>query len=81
MLSIENLNKSFDDGSVALRDVNITVNKGDFVVLLGPSGSGKTSLINCINGLLKPETGKIKFKGQECINRNLKNLRKVLRSE
>ncbi len=78
MLQIENLSKTFDDGSVALHDINLRVEEGEFVVLLGPSGSGKTSLIRCINGLLTPDNGKVEFKGKECFNEHLQRLRNEL---
>ena len=48
----------------ALRDINLTVNRGEFVVLVGPSGCGKTSLINAISGLVQPWEGTIKVNGQ-----------------
>jgi NitT/TauT family transport system ATP-binding protein len=48
----------------ALRDITLTVNRGEFVVLVGPSGCGKTSLINAISGLVKPWDGTITVNGQ-----------------
>src|SRR5579872_3449713 len=43
----------------ALRDVNLTVRRGEFVALLGPSGCGKSTALNCISGLLRPTDGTI----------------------
>lgn len=57
MLSIRNLGKRFDDGTEALKDVNLDVGRGEFVVVLGPSGSGKTTLLRSINGLNTPSSG------------------------
>ena len=48
----------------ALRDINLSVNRGEFVVLVGPSGCGKTSLINAISGLVQPWAGTIKVNGR-----------------
>ena len=50
MLAVRNVHKSFGKVDV-LRGVDLTVNKGDVVVILGPSGSGKTTFLRCINFL------------------------------
>lgn len=44
-----------------LTDINVTINKGDFVAITGPNGGGKTSLLRIILGLLKPTTGSVKY--------------------
>ena len=61
MLEINNLKKTFDNGSPALKGVNLKINKGEFVSILGPSGSGKTTLLRIINGLENPSGGEIYF--------------------
>jgi NitT/TauT family transport system ATP-binding protein len=48
----------------ALRDINLTVNRGEFVVLVGPSGCGKTTFINAVSGLVQPWAGTISVNGQ-----------------
>ena len=48
MIEIRNVKKAFGD-HVILKGVDVTVQKGDVVVILGPSGSGKTTLLRCIN--------------------------------
>ena len=65
MLEIENLKKTFDGGTEALRGVNLKVKKGEFLSILGPSGSGKTTLLRSINGLEKIENGKIFFDNEK----------------
>ena len=62
MISVENLSKSFQGLSV-LRDINVTINKGDVVCVIGPSGSGKSTFLRCLNMLEKPSSGKIIFDG------------------
>ena len=61
MLEINDLKKTFDNGSSALKGVNLKVNKGEFVSILGPSGSGKTTLLRSINGLETISGGEVYF--------------------
>ena len=62
MIRVENLSKNFQGLSV-LKDVNVTINKGDVVCVIGPSGSGKSTILRCLNMLEKPSSGKIIFDG------------------
>lgn len=62
MIRVENLSKSFQGLSV-LKDINVTINKGDVVCVIGPSGSGKSTFLRCLNMLEKPTSGKIIFDG------------------
>ena len=64
MLEVENLTKSFG-GLVAVKDVSFHVDEGEIVGLIGPNGAGKTTLFNLISGFLKPDSGKIKFRGED----------------
>lgn len=60
MLKITNVHKKYKDNEV-LKGVDITVDKGDVVVILGPSGSGKTTLLRCINFLDRADQGEMEF--------------------
>ena len=51
MLEINDLKKTFENGIPVLKNINLQINKGEFVSILGPSGSGKTTLLRTINGL------------------------------
>ena len=61
MLEIKNLKKTFENGTKALRGVDLEVKEGEFLSILGQSGSGKTTLLRSINGLETIDTGEIFF--------------------
>ena len=63
-LSVQHVEKSFDNTPVLL-DMNIDVEKGEFVVLLGPSGCGKTTLLRILAGLIEAEEGRIMLEGND----------------
>lgn len=67
ILELDAVTKAFGrphEPTTVLRDVNLTVNEGDFVSIIGYSGSGKSTLINLIAGLLKPSTGQALMDGK-----------------
>jgi phosphonate transport system ATP-binding protein len=59
MLRIENLEKRYQTGDLALSNVNLEVPKGQVMALIGPSGAGKSTLIRCVNRLVEPTGGKV----------------------
>ena len=61
---VQNLSISFG-GLEALRDIDFEVEKGSIFAIIGPNGAGKTTLFNCINGIYRPNSGRIVFKDQE----------------
>lgn len=62
MIDVINLEKHFGDNKV-LRGINITIEKGDIVVVIGPSGSGKSTFLRCLNCMEDPTGGQIIFNG------------------
>ena len=58
MIKVKNLHKSFGDLEV-LKGIDLTVNKGEVIVIIGPSGTGKSTLLRCMNYLEQPEQGEI----------------------
>lgn len=70
-LIIEGLSKKYVKGNEereTLRDINLTVNDGEFVCILGPSGCGKSTLLNIIAGFESPTSGKVLIDGKEVIS-------------
>jgi len=64
LLEVENLSKAFG-GLAAIRQVSFTLNQGEIIGLIGPNGAGKSTLFNLITGLLKPDTGSIRFNDKD----------------
>lgn len=75
IITIENMHKWYGEFHV-LKDINLTVQKGERIVICGPSGSGKSTLIRCINRLEEHQRGKIIVDGIELTN-DLKNIEKI----
>jgi general L-amino acid transport system ATP-binding protein len=75
IITIENMHKWYGDFHV-LKDVNLTVQRGERIVICGPSGSGKSTLIRCINRLEEHQRGRIVVDGTELTN-DLKNIEKI----
>ena len=76
MLEINDLKKTFENGSPALKGVNLKIDKGEFVSILGPSGSGKTTLLRTINGLETSSGGEIYFDDKKINNNNILEIQK-----
>lgn len=67
-VEIRNLSKSYQVGAVkiiALKNVNLILDRGSFFVVLGPSGSGKTTLLNILGGIDSPDSGKVVVDGED----------------
>ena len=75
LLEVKNLAKHFGSNKV-LRDINLSIEKGDVISIIGPSGSGKSTLLRCLNLLEYPNGGEILFKDQNILDRKV-NLNKV----
>ncbi len=67
ILSVRSLNKTYAGGFVALKDVNLDVERGEIFALLGPNGAGKTTLINIVCGIVNPTAGTALVNGHDIV--------------
>ncbi|WNH12741.1 ABC transporter ATP-binding protein [Thalassobellus suaedae] len=70
-LELNNIYKTYgqaDDATEVLSNINLSIEEGEFVAIVGFTGSGKTTLVNLINGLLKPTSGEVLFKGEPVVD-------------
>ncbi len=67
ILAFERLVKRYRDGTLAVEDVSFEVQPGEFLVLVGRSGAGKSTLLRCVNRLIEPTSGDVKFEGQSIL--------------
>ena len=77
VIKIYNFGKEYDDGTKALKNINLEIKKGEIFALLGPNGAGKTTLINSICGIIKIKVGKINVYGFDIVN-NYKEARSYI---
>lgn len=74
MIKIQSLEYEYNDGTIALKDINMDLGKGDVIGIIGANGSGKSTLLLNILGMLKPTKGKVKYK-DKALKYNKKFLR------
>jgi phosphonate transport system ATP-binding protein len=79
MLKIENLSKTYPNGTQALNGVSFEVKDGEFLAVIGLSGSGKSTLLRCINRLIEPTSGKITWNGVDVTAATGKEIRNIRR--
>jgi osmoprotectant transport system ATP-binding protein len=76
MIEFKNVMKRYDDGTVAIKGLDLTVKEGELVVLIGPSGCGKTTTMKMINRLVEPSSGQILVNGKDIMSVNPVELRR-----
>jgi ABC-2 type transport system ATP-binding protein len=67
IIKISNLNKVYDNGFQALKDINLEIREGEIIALLGPNGAGKTTLISIICGIVNASSGSIAIGGYDIV--------------
>ncbi|MCS6994903.1 MAG: phosphonate ABC transporter ATP-binding protein [Anaerolineales bacterium] len=79
MLRIQNVSKTYPNGTQALKNVSFDVADGEFLVVIGLSGSGKSTLLRCINRLIEPTEGKIVWDDVDITTASPAELRQIRR--
>ncbi|MGP4040098.1 phosphonate ABC transporter ATP-binding protein [Gracilibacillus sp. D59] len=79
LLEVNNVKKSYNDGTMALKGIDFKVEEGEFIVVIGPSGAGKSTLLRCVNRLVEASEGNIIFKGEDITSANRRKLKKIRR--
>jgi len=79
MLRVEQLTKVYPNGTRALTDVSVEVQRGEFVACIGSSGAGKSTFVRCLNRLVEPTSGKVYFEGRDVTAASPAELREIRR--
>lgn len=74
-IEIDKLSYRYPDGTTALRDISLKVERNRKLAILGANGSGKTTLLTHLNGLLLPQAGSVTILGEPVVKKNLRNVR------
>ena len=77
MIDVKGLQKNYG-GLQVLKGVDLTINKGDCVVLVGPSGCGKSTFLRCLNRLEEPDGGHVIFNGKEVTDHDIDHVRQKM---
>ena len=80
MIKLTDVQKEYDNGTLALRGISLTIEDGEFVFLVGPSGSGKSTIIKLLTGEITPTDGRIAINGFSLTNISRKQIPLLRRS-
>ena len=67
LIIVNNLSKIYDNGFNALKNINLSIKKGEIFAMLGPNGAGKTTLISIVCGIVNPTSGKVTVDNHDII--------------
>src|SRR6476619_5435517 len=76
MIRLTGVGKTYDDGTVAVRELDLDIGRGEMVCLVGPSGCGKSTTLKLINRLIEPTTGAIEIDGVDVTGQDPVRLRR-----
>jgi osmoprotectant transport system ATP-binding protein len=76
MINLSGVGKTYDDGTVAVHELDLEIGRGELVVLVGPSGCGKSTTLKMINRLIEPTTGRIEIDGVDVTQQDPVQLRR-----
>lgn len=77
IIEFKDIKKAYDK-NVVIPNLNLSINKGEFITILGTSGSGKTTVLKMMNGLIEPTSGLIQIHGKDIKKQNLIQLRRKM---
>ncbi|MHA1669080.1 MAG: energy-coupling factor ABC transporter ATP-binding protein [Promethearchaeota archaeon] len=75
-INFQDVNFSYPNGTIALREINIKINRGETLAIMGQNGAGKTTLVRMLNGLLRPTSGRVLIEGADIITSSIGSLSK-----
>lgn len=78
MIRLVGVGKTYEDGTVAVRDLDLDVRRGDLVCLVGPSGCGKSTTLKMVNRLIEPTSGRIVLDGEDVTDTDPVQLRRTI---
>lgn len=78
MIDVEHVSFSYDKRKAILDDVSFSIGRGEVFGVLGPNGTGKTTIIKCINRILKPDAGEIRFDGRSIRTMRQRDIAKIM---
>lgn len=77
MIKFENVNVTYPGGVEALKDLNLEIKDGDFIIIVGLSGAGKSTLLRTVNNLVKPSTGSVYLEDVNVTSAKKKELKQI----
>ncbi|MGO4940897.1 phosphonate ABC transporter ATP-binding protein [Fundicoccus sp. Sow4_D5] len=80
MIELNNVTKVFPNGVTGLKNINLTIHKGEFVCIIGLSGAGKSTLLRSLNRLNDVSEGEVKIAGESITHANARQLRRMRRN-
>lgn len=75
-IRFQDVNFSYPNGTIALKEINLKINRGETIAIMGQNGAGKTTLVRMLNGLLRPTSGRVLIEGLDIITSTIGSLSK-----